>query len=308
MLNQSTGGEDKQSTARALVQSCEDYLKPPSSATKEARAEIEKNRKDVLLIESSTALDILRDAPRALEALDKLEKFPDLTPAARGLILRDRIKAYQIGGDEAGAEAAMQSYIEQFPKDAPNIIKSMIFAAQQEIDRVAKTDPAHAKDIAGNAVGLIKILIQSTKAPASGDEEAKKQYEKTVYTYKQILGDMATRAGQVTAALAVFEGLQKENKTDLFNKLGVARAYYADKQWGKAHDEFGKILPQLLDGSDSYWEVYLRMIQCNEGLATPDAKSEIVRTLKDLKASSGDLGGANFKADYADLVRKYDIK
>jgi hypothetical protein len=292
LLQQAKDENVKRQSALDLLQSCETFLhtRPPASA-KVSQEQVDQYRNDILLIEASTALDPLKDAATALQALAKLEEQPNLTPQVKGVILRDRIMA--------GDKSAMDKYMKEFPADAPNIIRGMVAEDISQILRLEKTDPAKAVELATDAVSLIKSLIDSSKNASPAD----------IYSYRQILADMEVHANQSADAAALFDDLQKEEPKDLFNFMGEARAIFALGKWNMAHDYFAKILPKLSPGSDSYWEAYLRILQCNEYIGTPAAKTEVHKTLQDLSASYGDaVGGTAYKDDYIAMLKKYDIQ
>jgi len=301
LLDTAATPQEKMDIGRALVDSCEGFLRLPATATPEARKQVEEYRKDILLIEISTCLDPLKDYSTAIMALEKLEALPGLTANVRGVVLRDRIKAYQGQGSTGQATDTMKEYMEKFPAEAPDIIRGMIAEDIAQIDRFEKTDPAKSKEIAGAAVTLVKVLIDSVKAKPGADV-------KTVYSYRQILADMEIRAGQIKDAVDLFNVLQKEDPKDLFNFMGEARAIFADGQWNKAHDYFAKLLPKLTLGGESYWEAYLRIVQCNTHIGSAEAIAANKKTLGDLKASySGTAGGTTYKADYEELFKKYGL-
>jgi hypothetical protein len=294
LLQQSKDEAVKQQNARNLIQSCEAFLNTNPSATPGAQQQLDQYRNDILLIEASTALDPLKDNATALAALAKLEAQPNLTPQVKGVILRDRI--------QAGDKTAMKKYMDEFPADAPNIIRGMIAEDIAQIDRIEKNDPAKSKELATDAVELVKSLIESSKSATPKD----------IYSYRQILADMQIRAGQYADAIALFKELQDQTKggdpKDLFNFMGEARAIFADGKWNMAHDYFARILPKLSLGSDSFWLAYLRIIQCNEAIGTPEAKAANKKVLQDLRASYSDgTGGTAYKDDYMQLLKKYDI-
>src|SRR6185437_14362261 len=105
---------------------------------------------------------------------------------------------------------------------------------------------------ASEAVNLLKSLITS-----SGDSP-------DVYVYKQILADTMIRAGQGKEAKDLYVELQKQKPPDLLNFIGEARAAYVAGEYAYAHDLLVRIIEKLPQGSESYWEAWLRIIQSNE--------------------------------------------
>ena len=67
-----------------------------------------------------------------------------------------------------------------------------------------------------------------------------------------------------------------------------------------------EILPRLQPGNDSYWESWLRIIQCMEALYGEGARADIRQKLRDLRSTSETgLGGEMYKQEYDRLVIKY---
>ena len=152
-------------------------------------------------------------------------------------------------------------------------------------------------------VKLFGPLIADKKA--SGDAKGE-------FDLRALRAHMMVLAGNYREAMEECKKLQEMYPTQLSPFLTEARAMYLQAKETKdvqkhreALDYFTRILPRLTPGNDSYWESWLRIIQCIEFVKGPAASEEIKQKLKDLQSSSSDLGGEMYKQEYNRLVLKY---
>ncbi len=111
--------------------------------------------------------------------------------------------------------------------------------------------------------------------------------------------------------------LQGERPADLFNFMTEARARFEEargsgdgKLYAEAEDEFTRILPQVTNGGESFWECWLRILEAKEilGAGKADVTDEIKRRLNDLVAGFGEkIGGEGFKGEFSRMAEKYGV-
>jgi hypothetical protein len=302
---------DVQAAAKDLFAACAQFLSlldnPPPSIDPETLARAKTYRLDIWLIETSTALNPLVKQPDlALDRLTKLDaEKSQLNPAQQEALLRYRIQAYQLAGQPEKAFATVQAYAKSHGTDANQLIRTMAYSTLQEISAAEKTDPDHAKELARYVIKLLDPLIEAaSKDPAQ---------QSAAYDYQKLQSDMLMRAGQFADAQALAAKLKTQRPDDLFNYMTDARALFeqardhADpKLYAQASEEFTRILPQVPNGSQSFWECWLRILQSKEALGGPDAASSITKSLNDLHAGFGDkIGGDVYKEEFATLLTRF---
>ncbi len=306
---------DVRTAAKELFETCTQFVQlldhPPATVDPEAVARAKAYRANIWLIETSTALSpAVKQTDVAFDRLDKLDSVKDqLSAAQQAAVLRYRIQAYQLTGQSQKAFDAVQEYAKSQGRDANGIIHQFALSTIQEIGQVEKSDPSQAKQLAEYVVKLLQPLIDD----ASHDEKEKA----TAYGYKQLQADMMIRAGQYAPAQELADKLIAENGQDLLNNMIEARAIFGrardaedKKAYAEAEDYFGRILPKVTNGSESYWECWLRILESKEALAGAgaDASDTIRKRLNDLHAAFGpSLGGETFKDEFAGFAKKYDV-
>ncbi len=311
MVNNKAPVAQQQKQAERLGAQCTRYLgllmKLPEAEQK-ARA---KNMIDLWLIQVPHGAHDARGrrgaraaaSKHALDGLDALEAAAKkydvaLTPDMQGALLRYRIMALQM----AGRSQEVMDLIGKLPAaDRPGIIKGFVYSSLEEITEAeAAKDTVRSKQIAGTVADLLGLLVQEDK---TGD----------AYLYKQLQADMLARAGKATDAITIWQALQKEKPTDVLNFMGEARAMFINAQqtgskdeYRKSLDYFERLLKKLESGKESYWECWLRIIQCWE--AEGRSPEEIKTRLHDLKVGYGDaIGGTRYGAEFKALLVKYAV-
>jgi hypothetical protein len=124
---------------------------------------------------------------------------------------------------------------------------------------------------------------------------------------------MLLRAGQFADAQTLAAKLKTQRPADIFNYMIDARALFQQaraqsdaKLYTQAEAEFTRILPQVSNGGQSFWECWLRILQCKEALGGGDSTSIIAKRLNDLRAGFGDnIGGTWYKPDFDALLKRY---
>ncbi len=181
------------STATALFAACSRYVSlledAPKTLDPATVARAKNYRIDIWLIETSIALNpIVKQPEIALDRLAKLDGVNNrLTAAQRAAILRYRIQAYQMQGEWDKAFAVVEQYAQGQGKDVNEVVRTMAYATLQEISNAQKTDPEHARQLAGYVVKLLDKLI-----PGALDDPAKKD---AAYDYRKLQSDMLLRGG-----------------------------------------------------------------------------------------------------------------
>ncbi len=312
-MTDKSGGDDLRAAAAHLFEACSQFVAildhPPASIDTDSVARAKAYRVDIWLIETATALNTgVKQPDIALDRLAKLDAVKEqLTPAQKTAVLRYRIQAYQSAGEPEKAFAVVQEYAKAQGTEANEIIRTMAYSTLQEIADAEKTNPEQARRLAHYVVKLMEPLIQATDAdPAQKD---------LAYDYRKLQSDMLLRAGELKEAQSLAVKLETDRPQDLFNYMTEARSLFeqargtADsKLYAQAEDEFTRILPQLTNGGDSFWECWLRILQAKEILAGPDAGETIKKRLNDLRAGFGDkLGGEKYKAEFSRLAGKYGV-
>jgi hypothetical protein len=304
---------DVRAAAKTLFDTCTQFVQlldhPPATADPAAVARAKAYRANIWLIETSTAISpAVKQTDVAFDRLDKLDAVKDqLSPAQQAAVLRYRIQAYQLAGQSQKAFDAVQQYAKSQGRDANGIIHQFALSTIQEMGQVEKSNPGRAKQLAEYVVKLLQPLID--------DASQDKSQKATAYGYEQLQADMMIRAGQYTQAQALATKLIGENGQDLLNNMIEARAIFArardtddKKAYAESEDYFGRILPKVNNGSESYWECWLRILESKESLAGADATETIRKRLNDLHAAFGpSLGGETFKDEFTAFAKKYDV-
>lgn len=288
---------DQKAAARELLAACTQYLDEFGSAPAEVKKRMEATIIDLRLIQISTAISPLEDAKVALQGLEELDRqvaalHLTLDAKQQAGILRYRIISYSKLGQSDKVAAEIKKLD---PKDAPNVIKNLVLENQREIDNIDKADPQRARGLAATVASLLEQLVKLTADP------------KDSYIYRQWRADMLLRSGKVEESGQLWNQLRNENNQDIANDMGAARAlFFQGGHTKEAEDYFMRILPKLPAGTDSYWEAYLRIIQCRE--AQNKSSDEIKDRLRDLKTGdTANFGGKAFKKEFQALASKYGV-
>ena len=268
----------------------------PADVIKQARA----YRPALLMLIASTALDPLHEprlAGTALNQLDAMSK--SLSSAQRGIVLRYRIRQYQLLGKTDQILPLIRRYAQGSSENADDVVKGLIGQYLKESRSLRHSDPAKSRSLAANAASLLKQLINAmAKNP--------KKNKRRVYVYTQLRAQELIYAGEPEHALALYKKLEKENPRDLGNFIGGARAAYAIPNYSLAHSLYVRIIPKLEPGSALYWEAYLYLIRSN--IRSNMYQKETVQTLKSLAAIYGStIGGKYYHRQYEKILRTYGL-
>jgi hypothetical protein len=284
-------------SARALV-AVIDHPPPhtPPDVVKQARA----YRPQLLMLIASTALDPLHEPLLAGTALDQLDTMAkSLSNSQRGIVLRYRIRQYQLMGKTDDILPLIRRYARGSSENADDVIKGLIGQYLRESRRLRHSDRAKSQSLAASAASLLKQLINAmSKNP--------KKNKLRIYVYNQLRAQELIYAGEPEHALALYKKLEKQNPRDLGNFIGGARAAYAVPNYSLAHSLYVRIIPKLEPDSSLYWEAYLYLIRSN--IRSNRYQKETVQTLKSLVAIYGStIGGKYYHRQYEKLLRTYDL-
>ncbi len=311
-LPEKTPAEQMHAAAENVFATCTSFValldNPPASAPKDVLERAKAYRYDIWIIEAATALNPAVKQPDV--AIDRLQKLEDakaqLTETQKGAVLRYRVQAYQMAGQDEKALEVLQEYAASSGQDAMAVIRSMALSTVEEINRVEPTDPAEAKRLAIYVVKLLDPMIKQAGVEGKKD---------SVFEFRLIQAEMMVRAGQYKEAQALAITLQQEKPEDLRGFLAEARGMFAEAQatgdanvYAKAQDYFTRILQRLSPGTESYWEAWLRIIESMDARGGVGSEAEIKRALGDLKGVYGTkFGGEAFKNDFDRLASKYGV-
>ena len=306
---------DVQRAANDLFRTCGNFVslldKPPVNTPKESLDRFRAFRTDILLVEATTALNpAVNDAKKAMERIDKLyENRGEMSPRMQGTVLRLKIQALQAIGRTDEIMTAVQEYAKAVGKDPVEIITAMAFSTLEEVTKLENVESAEAKAQAKKLADFVvklfdPIIADKTRA---GDKKA-------VFDLRAVKAHMMVLAGDYQGSQALCKALQEEIPSQLSPFLTEARGMYLqakdtrdNQKYKETLDYFTRILPRLQPGNDSYWESWLRIIQCIEALKGESAaRDEIRQKLRDLRSTSETgLGGEMYKQEYDKLVIKY---
>ena len=308
--------------ATSLFEACGKFVglldHPPASAPREVLEAAQSGgyRYNIWFIEAAAALHpLVKQADVAVDRLDKLEAAKkQLSAAQQASLLRYRILAYQLAGQGEKATQAINEFVSGADnKDSLNVLRGMVLSTIDEVDKVEPTDPAQAKQLAGNVVQLLGPVIKEADAAAaaSGADVARKD---EAFEYRLVRADMMVRAGQFAEAQNAALDLQKERPPDIRPFLTEARGMFGEakakndpKLFAKSQDYFTRILARLAPGGEGYWECWLRILQSLEGQGGANAAA-IKSRLGDLKGSYGtQFGGTRHKDEFAQMAAKYGL-
>ncbi|HVX86534.1 MAG TPA: hypothetical protein VH253_17260 [Phycisphaerae bacterium] len=303
-------GDQARAAAKEVFGACDRFMKllanPPASVSGEALAQAKNYVPDIWLIEAGAALNpAVKDSKRALDRLDKLAGMKEkLSGAQQAAVMRYQVQAYQMAGQADKAFAAVEAYAKTHGQDALEVIKGMAVSSLDEIKKVEETDPSEARRLADYVAKLMDPIIAEAQKEGKGD---------TVFEYKEIQADMLVRAGHLKEGRELAIALEKQKPGDLRSFMTEARACFAIAQasgspedYAYARDFFERIQPQITPGVDTYWECWLRIIQCVIAINGDAAAPEIKKHLSDLHELFGDkLGGDAYHEEFAKLVERY---
>jgi tetratricopeptide (TPR) repeat protein len=289
---------------------------PPASAAAETVKAAQAYRYNVWLIEAATALTpAVRNTEVALDRLSKLDAAKEkLSETQRGTVLRYRIQAYQLAGQNEKARQVIQEY-SKTGAEALGDIRSLALATVDEIDKTA--DAAETKRLASYVVELLNPIIEAATAEGNGGGGAKKD---NAFEYRLIQAEMMVKAGQYKEAQTLASALQVEKREDIRAYMTEARAMFAQAKAGggagndatlfaKSQDYFTRILARLAPGSEAFWESWLRIVESMEAQKGNGASAEIKTRLGDLKAVYGTkFGGEKCREEFLRLARKYGVE
>ena len=296
--------EQQRRQARVLLRNCDNFLtllkNPPSAVTPDDLKRAQGYRRDIWLIQAGTALDPLRDPSRAAEALQNLDRIRSkLSPRLQGVILRYRIRQYQLQNSSNRILPLVEQYARESSQKATDIIEGLIGQYDRESRNIRRSDPVKSRRLAADAAVLMQQLITYLK-------KAPKPNAGEIYVYRQLLADELIHAGHGHQAMAIFKTLEKEKPQDLENFIGVARSAYATADYNYAHSLYVRIIPQLKPGSTLFWSAYLYLIRSNQAMGK---NQEATRSsLKFLNAFYGAaIGGKYFHKQFEKLLASYTI-
>ncbi len=291
--------------ARKLLAVASAYLKlldhPPASVSKKTMARANSYRANILLLEAGTSIDPLRNPFRAGQFLDKLSSMDGtLSPKLRGILLRYRIRQYQLAGENNKILPLVQKFAGQSTQNSTDVIKGLIGQYDQESRKLRNTDPGKAQRLASNAADLLRQLITSLQS-----QPGKKNAD-DIYAYQQILAAELGRAGQGQAAWQLFKMLEKQRPGDLTNFIGAARALFAAGHFTHAHSIYVRLIPQLEPGSEIYWQAYYYLIRCNvKANAFEDQTRAALKQLVALYGSK--IGGKEYHHQFELLLHEFNL-
>jgi hypothetical protein len=284
-------------SARALVAVIDH---PPAGTPADVIKQARTYRPELLMLIADTALDPLHEPLRAGTALDQLDAMSkSLSSAQRGIILRYRIRQYQLMGKSGDILPLIRRYARGTSENADDVIKGLIGQYLHESRRLRHSDKAKSQSLAANAASLLKQLIAAmSKHP--------KKNKLRIYVYNQLRAQELIYAGEPEKSLALYKKLEKQNPHDLGNFIGGARAAYAIPNYSLAHSLYVRIIPKLEPGSALYWEAYLYLIRSN--IRRGVYRKQTVQTLKSLVAIYGStIGGKYYHRQYNQLLRTYGL-
>ena len=295
----------QRAAARQLLKAASSYLHllnhPPASAGRNALARAKNYRANILMLEAATAIDPLRNPFRAGQFLDQLTAMDGkLSPKLRGILLRYRIRQYQLAGENNKILPLVRKFAGQSTQNSADVIKGLIGQYDQESRRLRHTDPAKSQRLATNAATLLNQLIESLQ-----NQPGKKNQE-DIYAYKQIMASELSRAGQGQRAWDIFKALEKQRPGDMTNFIGAARALFAAGHFNHAHSIYVRLIPQLEPGSEIYWQAYYYLIRCN--LKANAYQDQTRAALKQLVALYGkQIGGKEYHKQFELLLHEFNL-
>ena len=295
----------QRAAARQLLKAASSYLHllnhPPASAGRNALARAKNYRANILMLEAATAIDPLRNPFRAGQFLDQLPAMDGKrSPKLRGILLRYRIRQYQLAGENNKILPLVRKFAGQSTQNSADVIKGLIGQYDQESRRLRHTDPAKSQRLATNAATLLNQLIESLQSQPG------KKNQEDIYAYKQIMASELSRAGQGQRAWDIFKALEKQRPGDMTNFIGAARALFAAGHFNHAHSIYVRLIPQLEPGSEIYWQAYYYLIRCN--LKANAYQDQTRAALKQLVALYGkQIGGKEYHKQFELLLHEFNL-
>ncbi len=291
--------------ARQLLKVASHYLQlldhPPASASKSVLARAKTYRVNILMLEAGTAIDPLRNPFRAGKFLDQLTAMDgQLSPKLRGILLRYRIRQYQLAGENNKILPLVQKFASQSTQNSTDVIKGLIGQYDQESRRIRNTDPGKSQRLAASAAALLNQLIVSLQSQPGKKNKA------DIYAYRQIMASELSRAGEGQQAWELFKTLEKQRPGDMTNFIGAARALYAAGHFNHAHSIYVRLIPQLEPGSEIYWQAYYYLIRCNVKASAYEDQTR--SALKQLVALYGkQIGGKGYHHQFELLLHEFNL-
>ncbi|MGC9258650.1 MAG: hypothetical protein ACP5I8_01035 [Phycisphaerae bacterium] len=291
--------------ARQLLQTADKYLHlldhPPAAIAPAALARARRYRVNILLLEAGTAINPLRNPYRAGQILDKLTVLEkQLSPKLRGILLRYRIRQYQLAGENNKILPLVRKFAGESTQKSTDVIKGLIGQYDQESRKIRHTDPGKARRLAAGAAALLQQLIQSLQSQPG------RKNQDDIYAYQQIRAAELIRAGEGQVAWQEYKALEKQRPGDLTNFIGAARALYAAGNFDHAHSIYVRLIPQLEPGSAIYWQAYYYLIRCN--VKSNAYASQTRAALKQLVALYGkQIGGKEYHRQFELLLQEFNL-
>ena len=275
-----------------------DHPPPGISASALRRAKAERLR--VLLVQAGAALNPLRDPVAAGKMLNQLTRRPaTLSPRLKGILLRYRIRQYQLSGQSQKIIPLIRRYTGGASRQAEAIIMGLIGQYDRESRKARRGNPRQAQRLAAEAADLLgELIVQLQRQPGP--------HANPIYAYRQLRAAELIRAGRGRQALTLYTQLEHEHPPDPRNFVGAARADFALGDYRHARWLYVKIIPHLRAGSAAFWSAYLYLIRCNQKLGKPPADSR--RQLRALLAIYGSaIGGTHYHQSFQRLLQRYNV-
>ena len=304
LVDEKKSSTQQRQAALNLMQQCQSFLasldQPPPGTPPDVIKEVQGYRQDIWLIQASTALDPLQDPSAAGRALNKLDSIrKSLSPRLQGVVLRYRIRQYQLSNEPQKILPLVKQYADQSSQSADDVIRGLIGQYDSESRRIQKTDPVKAQSMANDAAALLNQLIAYLQSkPGTKPDE--------IYTYQQIYADELVRAGHPHQAMALYKQLEGQKPQDLRNFLGVARCAYETADYSYSHSLYVRTIPKLTPGSELFWGAYIYLIRGN--LRANTHRSATTQSLAQLYAIYGDqIGGKYYHSQFMQLLNTYGV-
>ncbi len=297
--------EQQHQAARQLLRTADKYLHildhPPAAIAPAALVRARHYRVNILLLEAGTAINPLRNPYRAGQILDKLTGLEkQLSPKLRGILLRYRIRQYQLAGENNKILPLVRKFASESTQKSTDVIKGLIGQYDQESRKLRHTDPGKARRLAASAAELLQQLIQSLQSQPG------RKNQDDIYAYQQIRAAELIRAGEGQLAWQDYKALEKQRPGDLTNFIGAARALYAAGHFNHAHSIYVRLIPQLEPGSEIYWQAYYYLIRCNvKSNAYPSATRAALKQLVALYGTQ--IGGKEYHRQFELLLHEFNL-
>lgn len=193
-------------------------------------------------------LNILDDAPKAL---DRVKGFQEVWSEQRELIgeaLRLRIKAYQMLKQNAEANAALEAFVQDHSEEAGPVIVAVLKSIRGEVDAAKRGgQDDQARRLALEAVNTANWLVQWC---AGNDLKFLSFAEKQ-------LASALLDAGKLDEAQAVYDRLLQQLEDDPDIVMGLGRIALERDEFKEARSHFNKLIEGLPERTPHWWEGWL---------------------------------------------------